>query len=205
TASTNYFDELWNDIPCAQGACAVTSGTAIVVGTSTVTANFALATGGSIAGSVTSSSSGLPITTGFVRVHDSSGTQLGLASIGNNGNFLYGGLAAGSYYARTSSTGALDELWDNVPCAQNACTVTTGTAIQVQASGSTVANFQLGDSLGDMIFADGFESGLILQNATNRCYTGQIQTESEDAHTLPELELLFPEFLVARCSQPVPE
>jgi hypothetical protein len=144
TTDTGYFDELWDNKPCAQGACTVTSGTPIIVGASgTTTANFSLASGGAIAGSVTASAGGQPITDGFVKVYGATGTYLGLTSIDNTGHYGYGGLAAGTYFAVTSGTGFNDELWDNKPCAQGACTVTSGTPVVVGASGMTTANFSL--------------------------------------------------------------
>ncbi len=155
TDSTAFFDELWNNIPCAQGVCNVTAGTPIVVGSSSVTANFSLETGGSITGSVTVQGSGAPVTRGYVEIYGSTGSFIGLASINNSGNYSYGGLAAGNYFARTDNTGHLDELYNNIPCAQGACTVTAGTAIGVPVTGAITANFQLGTS--DLIFSSGFQ------------------------------------------------
>lgn len=158
TDSTGFFDELWDNKPCAQSACTITSGTPIAVsGTATATANFALVTGGSIAGAVTVSGTGQAITDGYVKIHNSSGVYLGLAPIDSAGHYTYGGLAAGSYFAVTYQTGYLDELWDNKPCAQGTCTMTTGTPIVVTASGATTANFQLSGST-DLIFRNGFEA-----------------------------------------------
>jgi hypothetical protein len=155
TNGTGYFDELWNNIPCAQGNCTVTSGTPIIVSATPVVADFALVTGGSIIGTVTVEGSGLPVTNGSVRIHNAGGSLVGSAFLQNNGAFSYGGLASGTYYARTNGTGLVDELWNNIPCAQGSCTVTTGTPIGVPVSGHAIANFQLGGS--DLIFSDGFQ------------------------------------------------
>ncbi|MBV6413781.1 MAG: hypothetical protein OMOMHJEC_01600 [Xanthomonadales bacterium] len=162
TTSTNYFDELWNDIPCAQGNCVVTSGTPIIVGSTQVTANFGLVPGGSIGGTVTSSSTGFPVTTGFVRVFGPTGTLLGSALISSQGQYSYGGLAPGSYFARTTSTGLIDELWDNIPCPQGNCVVTSGTAITV-GSGPVLTNFSLD--------AEGGIAGSIVSTATGQPVT----------------------------------
>jgi len=163
TTATGYFDELWDNKPCAQGACTVTTGTAIAVGSGTTTANFVLASGGAIAGSVTASAGGQPITDGFVKIYSATGTYLGLASIDNTGHYSYGGLAAGNYLAVTTATGYFDELWDNKPCAQGACTITSGTAIVVNASATTTANFALA--------AGGAIAGSVTASATGQPIT----------------------------------
>jgi hypothetical protein len=143
TEDTGFLDELWNNLPCAQGACSITSGTPINVGAGVATADFALATGGAISGTVTGPS-GQPITNGYAEFYDASGHYLGLASLDNSGMYTYSGLAAGSYFVRTTDTAYLDELWNNIPCAQGACTVTSGTPVVVAANGTATANFSLG-------------------------------------------------------------
>ena len=157
TNSTGFFDELWNDIPCAQGACVVTTGTPITVASSPVVANFVLASGGSITGKISSAATGQPISTGTVRIHNASGATLGSAFPDGAGNYTYSGLAAGTYFARTNSTGFFDELWNDMPCAQGACVVTTGTPIYVSSSAGTIVNFQLSGNV-DLIFSNGFET-----------------------------------------------
>jgi len=162
TNATGFFDELWDNKPCPQGVCTITSGTPISVGASATTANFSLDAGGSIAGKVTSSANGQPISTGTVRIFNSTGTLLGSAFPDANGNYTYGGLAAGIYFARTNGTGFIDELWNDKPCPQGVCTITSGTAINVSASGATIANFQLAGSV-DLIFRNGFETASSIQ------------------------------------------
>lgn len=145
TTDTGALDELWNNIPCPQEQCIVTSGTPIVVGSQPVVADFSLATGGAIAGAVTVLGTGAPIGDGYVFVYDAAGTYLGLTGIRNDGSYRYSGLAAGSYRVRTDSTGFADEIWDNQPCAQGACTYSAGSPVVVAAgSATTVANFALG-------------------------------------------------------------
>jgi hypothetical protein len=142
TNATGFFDELWDNKPCAQGVCTITAGTPILVGAGATTVNFALDTGSSIAGKVTASASGQPTSTGTVRIYGSTGTLLGSAFPDAAGNYTYGGLATGTYFARTNATGFFDELWDNKPCAQGVCTITSGTPISV-GTGTTTVNFSL--------------------------------------------------------------
>lgn len=143
TEDTGANDELWNNFPCPQGSCSATTGTPISVGAAAVTANFELTTGGAIAGTVTASVGGAPITDGLVRIYNATGTSLGIALLENDGSFVYSGLAAGTYYARTESTGYYDEIWNNIPCAQRTCTALSGSPIAVSGSGTTLANFAL--------------------------------------------------------------
>lgn len=144
TSDTGVLDELWNNVPCAQKQCAVTSGTPIVVGSQPVVADFSLVTGGAIAGTVTAQGTGAPIADGYVIVYDASGTYLGLTGIGNDGRYRYSGLAVGYYRVRTDSTGLADELWNNQPCAQGACTYPAGSPVVVATGGATtVADFSL--------------------------------------------------------------
>jgi len=156
TSNTGYFDELWNDIPCAQGDCIVTSGDPIVITSSNVTANFDLDAGGSISGYVREFGTQNPITDGWVRIYNSAGGSLGTGFLDNQGNYSYTGLDAGTYYAVTFNTGNFDELWNNIPCAQGNCMATQGNPLTVNDNDVT-ANFVLGNSFEDLIFQDGFD------------------------------------------------
>lgn len=171
TRDTGFFDELWNDLPCAQGVCTVTGGTPIVVGDGTTQTNFALAAGGSIAGTVTAAATGQPIGDGYVQVYGATGSYLGLASISNSGHFVYPGLASGTYFVRTTDTGYFDELWNDLPCAQRACTVTTGTPVAVTVGATTTANFSLqrGGSIGGTVTRGG--SGQVVTDGYVQTYS----------------------------------
>ncbi len=146
TEGTGHYDELFDGLPCPQRSCVATSGTPIILASSTnATASFVLAPGGAVRGTVVSTSSGLPISDGLVRIYSAGGTSLGIALLGNDGSYRYGGLAAGTHYARTEGTGSFDELWNNLPCAQRNCVPVNGTAIQVIANADSTANFSLAD------------------------------------------------------------
>jgi hypothetical protein len=133
-SSANYLDELYNDLPCP-GNCSVASGTPIAVtaGAATSAINFTLSPGGSIAGTVTDAGSAAPLTNVTVQVYSASGSFVKSASSNASGEYAVGGLAAGSYFARTSlssSANFVNEIYDNVLCI-GGCTVTAGTAIAV--------------------------------------------------------------------------
>jgi hypothetical protein len=59
--------------------------------------------------------------------------------------YTVSGLLTGSYFARTSNAlGLIDQLYRNIPCVNQSCTVTTGTAIAVTAPNTTSGiNFAL--------------------------------------------------------------
>ena len=156
TDDTGYGDELWNDRPCPQGACTVTTGDPIAGSVNaTSTADFALGQGGRIEGTLTEDGTGRAIDDGYVRIYTAAGTSLGIAFPDAGGRYVYGGLAAGTYYARTESTGSIDELWNDHACAQAQCTPTSGTPIPVAATGTTTIDFVLAGS--DVIFGNGFQ------------------------------------------------
>jgi hypothetical protein len=145
-------------------ACKVqTSGTGYIDGSETsslanggiLTLFVSLAPGSSISGSVTDSTTSQPISVGSVLVFDSSGTLLGSAQGNAGGAYKYGGLVAGTYYARTDFPDYLDVLWNDIPCPKGDCTITSGTSIQLpDETSNAVADFQLDL---DLIFADGFD------------------------------------------------
>ena len=136
--SLGYINELYDNIPCITN-CGVTSGTAIpvTVGATTSGIDFALDAGGRISGTITDAATGTAIQGAFVRIFNSSGVQVSSAGIDSLGSYTTGtGLAAGTYYARTSnSQGYIDELYDNIVCTN--CNATTGTPITVTAGATT--------------------------------------------------------------------
>ena len=134
--------ELYRGQACS--GCAVTFGTPVVVaaGAARSGIDFTGIAAGAIAGTVTDNAPA-PLSTITVEVYASDGALAGTATTTATGAFRIGGLAPGTYYARTVNTrGYVDEIYDNMPCAS--CSVLTGTAITVAASATTTANFALG-------------------------------------------------------------
>ncbi len=140
-----YFDELYDNQLCP-GSCDVTLGdaVAVVAGSTTPGIDFALDSGGRIAGLVTSSGDGAPITNVRVDIYDSAGSLAASATPDASGAYITDtGLASGSYFALTDNWwGHIDELYDNIPCAAG-CTPVDGTPIAVSGGVTNGINFAL--------------------------------------------------------------
>lgn len=124
----NLVDEIYNDIPCV-GSCGDvvrTTGTPIVVTSgATVTRDFALSPGGSIAGTVRSTA-GAAAPGVFVNVYVVGRTQfVKQTSTDSAGNYSIGGLPSGTYFVATQS-GYVNEVFDDVLC-PGACSVALAT------------------------------------------------------------------------------
>ena len=137
TDTDDYFDELYDDLPCPT-TCAVTAGTPISVtaGMTTPNIDFTLESGGRITGVVTEEGTGLPIAFDVVRLYSATGVQIETDITQSNGSYLFGGLVPGTYYVRTDTDDYFDELYDDLPC-PTTCTVTAGTPISVTAGMTT--------------------------------------------------------------------
>ncbi len=145
TNSLGYINELYDNISCFAG-CTVTTGTpvAVTAGMTTTGINFALAQGGVISGTVTDAGTSAPIANVNVQIFNSSGGNVGSVNTDGSGNYSFGGLGSGTYFARTNnSLGYINEIYNNITCVVN-CNVTTGTAISVTAGMTTSGiNFAL--------------------------------------------------------------
>jgi 5-hydroxyisourate hydrolase-like protein (transthyretin family) len=153
--SLGYFDELYDNLPC-DPSCPVTSGTPVSVarGSTTAGVDFALAESVPIAGAVTDdgTSSGIPGVT--VTIYDGTGTAVGSAVTDGGGGYrVKASLPPGSYYVATSNAlGYVDELYDDIVCPSGACTVTSGTPVEVVA-GQTVVDVDFGLALAGSFYA----------------------------------------------------
>jgi protocatechuate 3,4-dioxygenase beta subunit len=130
--SSEYRRELYQDLTCAP-SCTVTNGTPIPVsdGQTTSGVDFFLERFGVVAGTITQVSDGAPITYARVDILDAQGSQRSYGYTNAAGQYLAGGLNAGTYYATTQTSGGYsDELYDDVPC-EPTCNLATGTAISV--------------------------------------------------------------------------
>jgi hypothetical protein len=136
--SRGYLDELYNNINCSSD-CNPTAGTPISVtdGATTSGVNFALAAGGRISGTITDSSSSLPLVNVGLRIYDSTGVQVTDGFTDAAGNYISrSGLQTGDYFVRTAnSQGYINELYDNIACV--GCNPTTGTPISVTVGSTT--------------------------------------------------------------------
>ncbi len=139
--SQGYVDELYNNVACPGYACALGGGTPIAVslGTTTGGIDFALSPGGRVSGMVTDASTGLPLASMYVEIHNAGGTYVGYGYTDILGSYTSRtGLPTGTYYAKTRNwQGYVDELYDNLPCSGYGCTVTSGAPFSVTAGATT--------------------------------------------------------------------
>jgi 5-hydroxyisourate hydrolase-like protein (transthyretin family) len=145
-------DEIHDNIQCP-GACSINA--AISLGTATVlpaggmvTRDFQLSPGGSISGTVrnTATSAGLPgVVVNVYTRYFNSNLFVGNAVTNASGAYTVSGLGTATYFANTSSAGAVapgytNEIYDNILCMGSCSTTTTvasGTEIAVTIGADT--------------------------------------------------------------------
>jgi len=148
SAALGYIREVYNNIDCS--ACNPLLGTPIVVTQDATTTgiDFSLTRGARLSGHVQDADTGNPIGGVTINVFGDTGlsaTAGGLAITTNAaGDYLSAdGLKEGPYYVKTSNTaGYINEKYNDLPCNGN-CIATSGTAIDVPASGFATANIDL--------------------------------------------------------------
>ncbi len=158
--SATYVPEVYDNIPCT-GACntaTVLTGAPIPVtdGATTGGRNFSLDPAGTITGTVTNAATAAPLPSISVDVYvrvGSSSLYVGSGFTNSVGAWSLGGLAAGTYYASTSSSSSFrlnNEIYDNIQCGDFCSAVATtssGTPITVNAAATTSGiNFGLSPS-----------------------------------------------------------
>jgi hypothetical protein len=149
-----YADEIFDNVLCL-GNCSVSlafdSGSAIAVtaGAERAGVDFALSQGGAITGIVTNAATSSPMSGVFVRAVARFGTGTVSARSGStnaSGIFNLSGLPAGTYFLQTSTSAAVNENYNNLPC-PHPCDLSAALLGEpiVVAAGATVANrdFQL--------------------------------------------------------------
>ena len=157
-----YFDEVFDDHICP-GVCDPTTGTPVVVGPGEAVAaiDFALAKGGSIAGTVTDVATGLGIENVVVEFYGSNGAFVAEGFTDADGNYItQTAVLPGTYYSKTDSVWTQPEydnqLYDGLDCSDG-CDVTSGTPIIVMSDEAvTGIDYILRVT---PLFEDGFESG----------------------------------------------
>ena len=143
-----YVDQEFGGSACPYLSCGATSGAPIAITTGDVTGvDFALATGGSIAGTVTQAGGGGPLRGVTIDAYNGAGKRVGTTRTNLLGGYRLIGLPSGSYYVRTSNNlGFQDKLYNNLPC-EPFCNPVNGTAVVVAAPATTGAvNFSLDQS-----------------------------------------------------------
>lgn len=98
---------------------------------------------GSIAGTVRAADTGAPLAAGWIRVLDAAGEFVADASVDASGAFV-SALPAGTYSVMTmSSLGSIDELYDDIACPGQACSLARGTPVVVTAGATADVSFAL--------------------------------------------------------------
>lgn len=146
--NVGYTSEIYNDILCPGTGCstatAVNSGAPIVVTAGGVAPiAFALSPGGTISGTVTDSGTSAPLANVGVQAYSRVGlvtTFFGSATTNASGAYSIGGLPTGAYQLLTTTTLAVNEIYNNIPC-QGTClsadAVATGTPVNVTVGATT--------------------------------------------------------------------
>jgi hypothetical protein len=171
-ASGVYLAQLYQGLPCPQGACDPTTGTAIPAVKNVVTTgiDFALPRGGQIAGQVVDQASGAPLEGTAVLVYDDSGRIAASFQTGSDGRFsTQVGLETGTYFALADPGRPphLPVLYQGRPCFDRQCDPTGGTAIAVVA-GATTANVDFALPRGGSI------SGRVRDATTGTAVAGEV-------------------------------
>jgi hypothetical protein len=141
--SSDYLDELYDDIPCP-GWCDPTLGTPIVVDYETIShADLSLSLGGSISGQVTAAASGRPLDGALATVYDDAGGYVEDGYASSSGTYVVRGLQGGTYFVQVERSDYLSELYDDVPC-PGYCDPLGGTPVAVSiGTDTTGVDFEL--------------------------------------------------------------
>jgi Carboxypeptidase regulatory-like domain len=138
--SPAHIDELYDNIACPGAGCDPTTGGTVSVITPSTTSgiDFALATGGTIEGTVTDAVTGLPVR-GSVTIFDAAGSFLYDALVDGVGHFTSSiGLPTGTYYARTDTLGGfLERRFGSVSCV-GSCDPVLSSPIAVTSPSTTM-------------------------------------------------------------------
>ena len=142
---SNYFDELYEEISCANG-CDPSTGTPVLVAVATQTAgiDFTLEAGGSISGQVLRESTGTPLSAD-VELFNADGSLIDI-DFASGGSYSFVHLPEGTYFLRTHTydESVVDELYQDILC-EPTCTVTEGTPVTTMLGVPTTGiDFELG-------------------------------------------------------------
>jgi 5-hydroxyisourate hydrolase-like protein (transthyretin family) len=139
--SSSYVDTLYDGHSCHGGVpwgCDPTTGTPIAVTLEAVVSGIDLNLQqlGSISGSVTDASTGAPLDHVDVKIYRSSGYYLKRVYTSEDGSYLIGGLADGTYYLVAEEYDYLWQVFDGIDCGPYECDPPSGTAVVISGYSS---------------------------------------------------------------------
>ncbi len=189
-------DELYDNLPCPQGACDPTAGipVEVVLGETAAGIDFELNRLGSVSGTVTEAGTGDPIASGLVTVYGELGGVHGSGFLDVDGRYRVNGLLSGNYTALVSADNYQAELYDDLPCPFGNCDVTLGMPITVALNSTTedidFALQRFGAVSGTVIGSVGGQPITDLEvKAMNAAggFAGSGITDDEGFYTIPSL------------------
>ncbi|MEM9556526.1 MAG: carboxypeptidase-like regulatory domain-containing protein [Acidobacteriota bacterium] len=141
--SSQFLDEIWNDVPCAASDCDPLAGDPVAVGVNSVaTVDFVLDSGATVGGVVMGSVTH-PVLSADAYLLDGSGQMLQQVTT-QSSNYVFRGLPTGRYFVGVRSLRHQDEIWDDVPCDQPfADCLGAATAITVTVGDEVTRDFTL--------------------------------------------------------------
>ncbi|MGE3889715.1 MAG: hypothetical protein AB7H81_25100, partial [Vicinamibacterales bacterium] len=155
TDTSNYIPELFDNVQCRQETCLFEIASAtlvpVTVGVTTSGRDFALEPGGVITGTVRDAVSSAPLPDvevwAFSRINGQA-MPVWAGETDGLGVYRIEGLEAGTYYAATMQDAYLNEIYDDIPCADGVCTPaqlsTMGTPVMVTAGGGVSSGVDFG-------------------------------------------------------------
>ena len=132
-----YIDQVYQGLTCANCDVKIGSPVTITSGDTTRGINFALLHGGIIAGKVTDSTTGLPLTGIQINITNSSGAKVAWTYTNSLGEYIVEtGLIPGSYYVNTGNAqGYIDQVYQGLTCAN--CDVKIGSPVTITSGDTT--------------------------------------------------------------------
>ncbi len=185
---TGYTDAVYPNIACAGEDCNLDAATAITVTGDAVTdITIEVSSGSNITGSIVDDETEEPISAAIVKLIDADNRQLAATSTDNDGNFVFGGFPAGTYFLRTSMSGQLGSIhygfrnayFDRVHgadelCSEQLCDPTAGTPLTLDGS-NDVGPLELRVERGPVI------RGIVIDTQTGlKIHSGHVELFDEE-------------------------
>jgi hypothetical protein len=162
-----YVDEMYNNKTCCDNGTPFN----VTLGATTSNINFSLSPGGSISGSATDASTGLPISSGVsMQIVTPTGFVYRTTGITSTG-YAIGGLPPGQYYVRAVTIGTglnyIDQVYNNAVCINCPIATILASGTPVTVSGGAATN-----GINFAMAAGGTIAGAVTDASTNAAIGG---------------------------------